>query len=872
MLGFFKKKDTRSLKFTGAKKLSCFSCKLYKEAHSPKMEPYGNFAKEIMVIGEAPGEREDETGLPFQGKTGRLLQRAFEKLGFDLFEDCIVLNSVNCRPPKDRQPTPNEVNCCRDVKVLKALEEYKPKVVILLGNVALRSFLGHRWKSGQLGGITKWAGWLIPDQDFKTWICPTYHPSFVERAESAEVNLIWEKELKAALGCLKKSFPVYKEPVIHFVDDLKKVGEILEDSKIEVVGFDYETTGKKPQAYGHRVVTASIAYTPDEAISFVMPTRKSERQPFIDFLQSTIQKIAANLKFEDTWSNIRLGSTVNNWIHDTMLWAHILDNRPGTTSLKFQTYVNFGIMSYEEDDSPYLKTPNDSSSNQHNKIFELLEQYGGKEQLLRYNALDSIYEYRLALLQKEKAKVLVKDGLRVDLAYTLIQDGILALARAERQGIRVDVQIAEKHHLELTALINDLEIQFKQTKFFKHWTHSVGGKAVNIDSNHQLEYYLYKVKKLTSNKKTESGKGPVDEEALQGFNIPELNQLLRIRKLKKLRDTYLKAFIHESVDGYIHPVFNLHIAKTYRSSSDSPNFQNIPVRDEEAKKTIRTCIYPRKGHQLLEIDYSQIEVRAAACYHKDPTMLTYIKDPTSDMHTDMAKQIFIFKDFDKKHTSMKALRGGAKNGFVFPQFYGDYYKNNAASLSEWAKLPLDVKYKPGDGLELPNGIHLGEHLINNGIKTYSHFLKHLQDIEYHFWNVRFPVYNNWKKKWYAQYQKCGYVDMLTGFRCSGIMSMRDVTNYPIQGVAFHCLLWSFIQMDRIIRKNKWQTKLIGQIHDSMLFDVYPPELPELLISVRNVCEKRLPAAWDWIIVPMVIEAELSDIDKSWYDKKTIDLI
>lgn len=454
-------------------------------------------------------------------------------------------------------------------------------------------------------------------------------------------------------------------------------------------------------------------------------------------------------------------------------------------------------------------------------------------------------------------------------AYNLTQAGILALARTERNGIRVDVDGATKAHDILVVEIEKREKSFLQSTFYKHWKHSVGNKTINIDSNFQLSHFLYKVKKLQPKKVTDSGQGSTDEEALQALNLPELSDLLKIRKLKKLKDTYLNAFMTESVDGYIHPIFNLHIARTYRSSSDSPNFQNIPVRDEEAKKIIRSCLFARPGHQLLEVDGSQIEVRIAACYHKDPTMLKYIWDDF-DMHLDMAKQIFCLKEFDKSNPSMKKLRSGAKNGFVFPQFYGDYYGNNAPTLSEWAELPIG-KYRKENGVLLPSGKHLGEHLIDNGIRSFKDFVNHLQKIEHHFWNERFPVYNAWKQKWHAQYQKKGYFDMYTGFRCSSAMGKNDVTNYPVQGSAFHCLLWSFIQMDKIIRKNKWRTRLVGQIHDSMLFDVYPPELQDVLVAVRNVWEKKLPATWKWIIVPMTIDAEVTGVDKSWYEKKSIEL-
>ena len=452
-------------------------------------------------------------------------------------------------------------------------------------------------------------------------------------------------------------------------------------------------------------------------------------------------------------------------------------------------------------------------------------------------------------------------------ANDLVHQGILSFARTERQGIRVDIIRAKKERGKLTVVIDELLKKFEQTNFCKHWEYTRGKSKLNINSNYQLSHYLYKVKKIKPLKLTPSGQGSTDEEALEALGIPELNDLLRIRKLKKMRDTYLHGFINESVDGFIHPVFNLHIAVTYRSSSDSPNFQNLPVRDEEAKKIIRTCLFPRLGHQLLEIDFSGLEVCIATCYHKDPTMIKYIKDPGSDMHADMAIQIFFLDGFDKKEKSFEKLRYGTKNGFVFPQFYGDYYGNNVGSLSREAKLPMKQVYKDNDGIKLSNGIHLGEHLRSNGIKSVKSFTEHLREIENHFWTERFPVYADWKKRWWRKYQKNGYFDMLTGFRCSGVMDRNDVINYPIQGSAFHCLLWSFIELARLIYEvQKLDTRLIGQIHDSILFDVHPDELDFVLEMAKRVTCEDLLKAWDWIIVPLSVEMELCEEDQSGYYK------
>jgi DNA polymerase-1 len=611
-------------------------------------------------------------------------------------------------------------------------------------------------------------------------------------------------------------------------------------------------------------------------------------------------------------------------------------------------------------------------------------------------------------------------------AYRLLHDGILALQKAEHQGIRMDMNYYEKAKDELIIKIEDFEHTFKETNFYKKWVFYSDGKGVNIHSPIQLSNYLFKNLKLKTDRFTASGKESSDEETLSQLNIPELNDLLYIRKLKKIKDTYIEGFIREAVKGVIHPFFNVHLVKTFRSciakgslilvtkdfikfpngipietikkddyvycfdddlnpsiqkvlwagktgnkkvirihysskathkkgfldvtpehlirlsngeyvqaknligdfrtskdskhtpkisvlsckrkngftghlkngnhsitkiewldkkvdvydievekyhnfianelcvhnSSDSPNFQNIPKRDKEAKSIIRQGLYAREGNHLMAIDFSGVEIRVAACYHKDPTMINYINNSESDMHGDMAKQIFKINKFDRNIPEHRVLRNAAKNGFVFPEFYGDYYKNCANNLANnWGKLPKG-KWKSGQGISMPNGT-LSDHLIEKGINSFNEFTQHLEVIEKDFWSKRFPVYRDWKETWYKKYQRYGYVDSFTGFRFFGIMKKNDVINYPIQSAAFHCLLWSFIQITKQIEKYNLNSRLIGQIHDEAVLDVPPNEVNTIKDMSLQIMEKALPKEWDWIIVPITVEVELSKAGGSW---------
>ena len=453
-------------------------------------------------------------------------------------------------------------------------------------------------------------------------------------------------------------------------------------------------------------------------------------------------------------------------------------------------------------------------------------------------------------------------------AYYLLHEGTLALARAERNGIRVDVEYLEEKISDLEKQICDLEDHFKSSRFYSQWK-GFQGKEPNPNSSVQLANYLYGELQLVPPKLTATGRGSTDKESLTELNIPELNAVLEARKLKKIKD-YLEGFRREQTDGWLHPSFNLHLARTFRSSSDSPNFQNIPKRDKLAMDVTRRALYPRRGHQLLEVDYGALEVRIAACYHKDPTMLQYIKTD-HDMHADMAQQIFMIDDFDKHRDDHAVLRGATKNGFVFPQFYGDYFVNCAEYMAcDWGGLPKKGGWRPGQGVALDGGT-LGGHLRSKGIKNLEDFIQHVKEIEQDFWGKRFRQYARWKERWWHEYQKTGYIDMLTGFRCKGLMGKNDAINYPIQGSAFHCLLWSFIELDKMLVQNKWRSRIIGQIHDAIVLDVYPPELPMLVKHIVDITTKKLPEAWNWISVPLTVEFEICDVDTSWADKKELEI-
>ena len=862
--GFFTKQDysahrkttgqscSRVKKTTSSKTFNtnvdpCEACGLYKQCLTPKMEPTGEGSLGVLVVGEAPGEEEDKRGIQFIGPAGQLFRDHLRKFRLDLDQDFWKINAVNCRPPNNRKPTKKELKCCWP-RVEKAIKEFKPRFIWLMGGTAVESFYMGRFSDCS---ISRWRRLCIPEPRFNAWVIPLFHPSYVLRNKDDLLESVFEKDLRWAISCLDKPEPTFVDPtekveMLTDVDDVIDVlGEVLRDKK--VIAFDYETTGLKPYKEGHKILTISLCFDDDKSYSFPYQYKsywtenqfKEIHRLWMKILEE-VPLVAHNLKFEHKWSKVIMGVEPRNWVWDTMTTAHIIDCRSGFTGLKFQAYLNWGIEGYEQDMKRYIKA---SSPHDFNKL-----ESAPLDLLLLYNGIDALVTYWLYNKQRKQ----IRGGLRK--ANSLFFEGLLALADAESQGICMNEDYYEYMDRKLAVEIEKVEQELLSSKEAKLFRKKMK-REIDLNSSHDLRILFYDLLKIEPTKLTSKGNPSVDHETLVSLNLPFAEKLVELRKLKKIRDTYLAQFRREIVNGKMYPVFNLHIARSYRSSSDSPNFQNIPVRDEEAKKVTRGGIIPSKGNRIAEIDYSSIEVRIAACYTKDPVLISYINDPSSDMHRDQAKEIFVLND--KQVT--KKIRFYAKNCFVFPEFYGSYYRNCARNL--WENVVEG-------GLETGDGISVREHLKRVGIRNYKRFEDHVREVENNFWD-RFRVFKEWQEYIVDFYRRKGYVEMFFGHRRTGYLTRNMVINTPIQGTAFHCLLWSFIRLNKIRKEEGWRTSLIGQIHDSIVFDLDPDEQEYVLDTTKRVMCEDIRKENPWIIVPLDIEVELTPIDGSWYEKEAI---
>lgn len=449
--------------------------------------------------------------------------------------------------------------------------------------------------------------------------------------------------------------------------------------------------------------------------------------------------------------------------------------------------------------------------------------------------------------------------------YRLLHDGTLALAKIEANGIRIDTDYVTRKLAEIKAEIKEKEAALESTDVVRVWREKYGAKT-NLGSGPQLAAVLFDEMGFDVHERTETGVPKVDEDALAHIDDPFVKDFLTIKKRKKGVEK-LTEISREVVGEYCHPVFNLHTVLSYRSSCDKPNFQNLPVRNEWLREAVRRCVVARPGRRIVELDFKGIEVSVAACYHHDPTMVKYLRDKTKDMHRDVAMECYLL---EQKEVT-KDIRYCAKNKFVFPEFYGDWWMSCADAL--WDAIPQM-------GLKTTSGVPLLEHLRAQGIKKLGKqdpdghpkrgtFERHIQEVEDRFWNKRFPVYTQWKKDWYKQYLQRGFIELLSGFVCTGFLDRKQAINYPMQGSAFHCLLRTLVLLQRELKRRRMKALVVGQIHDSVISDVPDEESVEFVEIGREIMSRRIPAEWKWVTVPLEIEAEVGPLDGSWVDKKPL---
>ena len=392
--GFFSQSKIKSKRKSNGL-AQCGRCGLHKNCLSPKMPPTGEGRKKILFIAEAPGKREDEQNTQLIGDAGRLLRRYLRSKNINLDTDCWKTNACCCRRESSTPPENYMIEACRP-NVFKVIKKYKPNVIILLGRVAMKSVLGSLWKEN-IGTASKWGGLAIPCRNPNAWIVPTLHPSHVlVKKDNPLIGRLFRQQIK--LGLSKAKNKPWDKPktnnskqieiIIRPSQAAKKIYDMQKREKY-ASAFDYETNSLKPETEGAEIISCSICWGGRTTIAF--PWAGEAIEAVSNYIKSPSLKIASNLKFEDRWTRVKLGHGVRNWWYDTMIGSHVLNNAPGITSLKFQAFVLLGQEPYDDHIKPLLKSNKENKLNQIHKI--------DIQDLLLYNGLDSLLEYKVAMKQ-----------------------------------------------------------------------------------------------------------------------------------------------------------------------------------------------------------------------------------------------------------------------------------------------------------------------------------------------------------------------------------------------------------------------------------------------------------------------------------------
>ena len=810
----------------------CGSCKQSSGCINPFIPYAGEGKEKILIVGGWPSSSEDKNNAYYSGVSGKWFKQQLRLLGWNLDKDFWYIKGVKCT--SEKQPTKTVIANCRK-SLYKTIDTLKPKAILLMGNIGIDSVIGE-WV--QAASAVNLSGLQIPLHDNNCWVFPLIAPEMASGGNrDKNMSEYFKYVLKKALDTCD-NLPELKP--LNYIDEIEILtdpDEIIKrmcgiiDSK-NISAFDFETSGLDPYVKGHRIFSIAIS-NKDETISFALdyPGAYETKDDLDDVWNIVYEylededcpKIAHRTEFENKWCKICIKADVKNMKWCTKTTQHIIDNRTGITGLKHQVFVRWGIKNFGKAAEPYIKSVPGTN-------FNRMHQMPLTEQLL-YVGTDALTTF---LIYEDQKKVLKS----LD-TQTFFNDVTNMFNEMSINGICMDMSFYEREKLKLENDVIEIFKKIHESDEIKTYERKYGG--ITLTSNDDVRRLFFEHLGCKSHKQTDNKQASVDKTSLEKTGHWIAKELLLIRKLLKIKDTYIAQFQREERDGKIHPSFNVFIARSLRSSSQRPNFQNIPNRDELSKFITRSGLKPSLGNRFIELDYRGAEVITSAAYNKDPNLIHYLLNKNTDMHRDNAADIWSTSPND----IAKMVRFYAKNCWTFPQFYGDYFGSCAKALWENKEELLN------------SGLTCYEHLKSKNIGTLKKFTDHCKRAEKIMWGERFKVYDQWRKDAQVKYRKNDFiVETYFGFMFIGYMDWKQVANYPIQGTSFHLLLKVLLKMREWLKINDMKTKMIGQIHDSGIFDSPENEYQKVIAQFKYYTN-MLYDEYEWLEVRMEADAEIS---------------
>ena len=390
----------------------------------------------------------------------------------------------------------------------------------------------------------------------------------------------------------------------------------------------------------------------------------------------------------------------------------------------------------------------------------------------------------------------------------------IVLAKMEIEGFPLNKEalnvINEKYKIVLNELTEKID--------------ELAGVKINLSSPKQVADLLFNKLMLPSNKKQSTS-----IEILNNIKHlhPIVPLLIEYRKYSKLISTYtsgLSDYIFP--DGKIHALFNQALTTTGRLSSSEPNLQNISVRDEEGKLIRKAFFYDEDNLSLLSLDYSQIELRLLA-HMANVSLLIKAFNEGKDVHEQTAREIFNIPNDEEVPSNLRRKAKTVNFGIVY-------------GISDW-----------GLAEQLSCPVQEAKTIINNFYLVYPEIKTYFDNV------VDFATKNNYvttlfkRRRYILELNSDNYQTREFG--------KRAAQNAPIQGTAADLIKMAMIKIDEEITNKKLKSKLVLQIHDELIFKIYPEEKDIMYNLVKNTMES---------IYPLNVKLEVDGAcAKTWYDCK-----
>jgi DNA polymerase I len=559
---------------------------------------------------------------------------------------------------------------------------------------------------------------------------------------------------------------------------------------------------KKKAVPATSIAARAIAARKTTEVKNLPPLDSAAMAPLRELLEdSAVRKTAQNAKY-DVLILRRCGITLAGLDFDTMIASYVLD--PGRRS------HGLDVLALEFLDHTMTSYTDLCGKGKDSLPFDECPVEAARD----YSCEDADMTLRLRAIFEPQLESQELKPLFSGVEMPLVD----VLAEMEWKGITIDL-----------AWFASLKQRFQaEREGVEKQIYGAAGMEFNINSNQQLREILFGRLNLPVLKKTSTGPSTdasvLKDLAEEGHVLPSL--LMEYRELSKLENTYLDTLpllVHPST-GRIHTSFNQTVASTGRLSSSDPNLQNIPIR-RELGKDIRRGFVPRTGWSLLAADYSQIELRLLAHLSADPAFVQAFRSG-GDIHRQTAALIF---EVPLEEVSGE-MRGRAKT-INFATIYGQ----GPHALSR----QLGIEHAEA------------KEFISRYFERFSEIRRFLDS------QVGFA-------------REHGYVQTLFGRRryipelrernfSIRAFGERTAANSPIQGSAADLIKIAMIRIDRALRDSGFESVMLLQVHDELVFEVVPGELDRITSLVRAEMEGAAELS-----VPLVVDV---GVGKNWLETK-----